>query len=323
MLKKKPKRKLQKIKILILGADGFIGSNLIRSLLKEKIYYIRAFDLFKNGRSSNLEDIKNKIEIFSGDFFNRENLKKALIGVSYVFHLVSYVKPSFSLENLNTDIDKDIQGTIILLEECVNSNIKKIVFASSGGAIYGDSNKIICREEDNTNPISPYAISKLMIEKYIYYFKLNKGLDYLILRYSNLYGPWQNPQRDQGIINIFLNLIKKNKPIKVFGNGENIRDYLYITDAINITKYIFRKKTKYNIYNIGSGKGKSINKIIKVIEKITLKKVEINFMSERMIDIKRNILDTKRLSKEFDLIKKTSLEDGIRETWEWIIKNIK
>lgn len=304
--------------ILVLGADGFIGSNLIFSLLKDKAYNIKAFDLFKNNQTKNLEKVKGEIEIISGNFLNRNDIIEALTGVDYVFHFISLTTPGSSRLEPLIDIETNIRGTVVLLEECVKAGVKKIIFPSSGGAIYGNNSKTIYSETDQTNPISPYAISKLTIEKYLEYFKINYGLEYLILRYSNPYGPRQNITGNQGIIPIFLGLIKQNKPIVVFGDGENVRDFIYIDDLIEATKILAFKDTEYRLYNVGSGEGKSINEVVSIIKNITKRDVDVKHLENRTSDVKVNVLDIRRVVSETGLIPKVSLEEGVKRTWEWI-----
>jgi UDP-glucose 4-epimerase len=316
--------KLNKIQILILGADGFIGSNLVKSLQKEKKYKIFAFDHFRGGVSRNIQSFDKDLVMVPGDFLNKEDIKKALVGIDYVFHFISLTTPGSSMNEPLIDVNTNIVGTINLLEECVIAEVKRVIFSSSGGAIYGNENKDIYAEEDATNPISPYAISKLTIEKYLEYFKINKGLDYLILRYANPYGPGQNVVGSQGIIPIFLNLIRQDKPITIFGDGKNIRDYIYIDDLINITKLLFSKKTKYKIYNVGSGKGESINEIISIMSKVVKKNIKIENKPARLIDVRKIVLDSIRSVAEtaYTMTMRTSLEDGIRKTWNWIQTNL-
>lgn len=314
----------RKIKILILGADGFLGSNLAKSLLAEKKYEIRAFDLFKDGISRNLAGLEKKLEIFPGNFLNREDLRKALKGIDYVFHFVSLTTPGSSMNDPLIDVDTNIRGTVVLLDECAKAKVKKIIFPSSGGGIYGNQKKELLGENDQQNPISPYTISKLAIEKYLEYFWLNRGLSYLVLRYSNPYGPGQNVVGSQGIIPIFLNLAKQGKLITIFGDGENIRDYIFIDDAIENTKKLaFKKKTKYHIYNIGSGRGTTINEAVNIIRKVIGKNVKIKKMPARGIDVRRVVLDTQRIRKEIDFKIIIGLEEGIRKTWMNIKKETK
>ncbi|MFA5871106.1 MAG: NAD-dependent epimerase/dehydratase family protein [Parcubacteria group bacterium] len=308
----------KKDSILILGADGFLGSNLALSLAKEERFNLRAFDLFKNGLSNNLESIRNDIKLIQGNFLNKEDLKTSLNGIDYVFHFISLTTPSSSSDDPFIEIDTNIRSTLELLDECVKAGIKRIIFASTGGAIYGDQAKSIYSERDVTNPISPYAISKLAIEKYLEYYRIRHGLSYLILRYSNPYGPHQNLVGSQGIIPIFLNQIFEGRPVTIFGDGENIRDYIFVDDIIDITKKIFKKKTEHNLYNIGNGKGITINMLLDAMRDITGKKIKIKWQPKREIDIRKIVLDTKRIKMEMGDFKLTSLGEGIKKTWEWI-----
>jgi UDP-glucose 4-epimerase len=133
-------------KILILGADGFLGSSLAKSLVKDGKYKIRAFDLFEGGVLRNLEECRNKIEIFQGNFLNRDDLRKALKGIDYVFHYISLTTPGSSMKDPLIDIDTNIRGTVVLLEECAKAKVKKFIFSSSGGAIYGNQEKDLLNE---------------------------------------------------------------------------------------------------------------------------------------------------------------------------------
>lgn len=305
--------------ILILGADGFLGSNLAKSLLKDEKYKIRAFDLFKDGTNRNLAGFEKQLEIFPGNFLNRADLKKALEGIDFVFHYISLTTPGSSMKDPLIDVDTNVRGTIILLEECIKAKVKKVVFPSSGGAIYGNQEKKKLSEDDPQNPISPYAISKLAIEKYLEYYRLNFGLDYLILRYSNPYGPGQNIVGSQGIIPIFLNLVKQGKPITIFGDGENMRDYIFIDDAIEATKKIaFKGNTKFRIYNVGKGDGTTINEVVDAIGKSTGRKIGIKKTPARSVDVRRIVLDISRAAKEIKYSRGVDLDDGIKRTWNWI-----
>jgi UDP-glucose 4-epimerase len=310
------------LNILILGADGFLGSNLAKSLIKDGKYKIRAFDLFRDGINRNLDGFEKKLEIFSGNFLNREDIKKSLDDIDYAFHFISLTTPGSSIKDPLIDVETNIRGTIVLLEECVKAKVKKVIFSSSGGAIYGNQEKEKLSEDDPQNPISPYAISKLTIEKYLEYYRLNFELDYLILRYSNPYGPGQNIVGSQGIIPIFLNLVKQGKPITIFGDGKNMRDYIFIDDAIEATKKIaFKENTKFRIYNVGKGYGTTINEVVDAIQRATGKKISIKKTPARSVDVRRVVLDTRRVEKEISFFSDTSLEEGIERTWDWINKS--
>jgi UDP-glucose 4-epimerase len=216
------------------------------------------------------------------------------------------------------DVETNIRGTVVLLDECVKAGVKRVVFASSGGAIYGDQKKSNFSENDLTDPISPYAISKLAIEQYLKYYKRHFGLDYLVLRYSNPYGSNQNIAGNQGIISIFFNLVKSGERISIFGDGENRRDFIYIDDLVDATVKLYDRKTKYAIYNIGSNRGTTINQIVDLIRKITKKPILVNYLPARDVDVRDVVLDIERLKEEITDYSAISLEQGMRKTWKKI-----
>jgi UDP-glucose 4-epimerase len=313
------KKNISKKRVLILGADGFIGSNLVKSLQRDAKYKIFAFDFFKDGFVRNIETFDENLVMVQGNFLNRDDIKKSLKGIDFVFHFVSLTTPGSSMDDPLMEIDTNLRATLVLLEECVKAGVKKIIFPSSGGGIYGNQNKKLFSEDDPTNPISPYAISKLAIEKFLEYFKLHHDLDYLVLRYSNPYGPGQNVVGSQGIIPIFLNLVKQGKEVTIFGDGKNIRDYIFIDDAIENTKKIsFKQNLKYRVYNIGKGKGATISEVVVAIQKATGRNVKIKRMPARGIDVRRVMLDLGRAKSEIKYSSKVSLEEGIEKTWKWV-----
>lgn len=313
---------IKKNKVLVLGADGFIGSNLVENLVVNG-FDVRAFDLFRNGKSLNLEHLKDKIEFFQGDFLNISDINRALIDVREVIHLVSLTTPASSMNDPIIDIETNIKGSVSLFIQCVESGVKRVIYASSGGAIYGNNNNSTNSENDNTNPSSPYGIAKLTIEKYLEYFKMKSGLNYVAFRFSNPYGPRQNIIGIQGIIPIFLNLIRNGNPLNVYGDGENIRDYIYIDDMVNVIVQTIKNEKITGIYNVGNGKGISINELILIMSEVTNTVPIINYLPSRISDVRKVVLDTKKMKKEIGCFVKTDLRDGIKKTWQWINKNEK
>jgi UDP-glucose 4-epimerase len=304
-------------KVLILGADGFIGSHIASSLVDEG-YFVRAFDLFRDGTSRNLGPFSDSLEMFSGDFLNRTDLKRSLQDIDSVFHFVSLTTPGSSMNDPLIDIETNLKGSVIFFDECVQAGVKKVVFASSGGGIYGNQGKEKYSEEDRAEPVSPYAISKLAIERYLHYYRTHCGLDSVILRYSNPYGPSQNVVGTQGLIPIFMNRMKNGSAIEIFGDGGNVRDYIYIDDLVAATKMIFGSDNRDVVYNVGSGEGTDINQVVSIIEKVTGMEAKKNYLPKRDIDVRSVVLDIGRMRSEFGDIRLQSLESGIRKTWDWI-----
>jgi UDP-glucose 4-epimerase len=303
---------------IIFGGNGFIGSHLAERLVHEG-YEVKIFDSFKSG-TSNIESIINDIELIRGDFLNKEDLSRALKNIDYVFHYISTTNPVTAVKNPVLDIESNIIGSIRLFQLAVENNIKKIIFPSSGGTIYGEVQENRIKEINPLNPVNPYAISKLTIEKYLHYYKHSYGLDYIVLRYSNPYGERQNPLGNQGVIPIFLNKIKNNERPVIYGDGSAIRDYIYINDAIDATMAVLNSNTEETIFNVGSGQETSLNQLINIISEVTGRSIEPLYVTNSGIYLSKIVLDISRIRKETGWHPKTDIKEGIQKTWDWIYK---
>lgn len=303
-------------KCIIFGGNGFIGSHLAIGLVK-KGYDVTVFDNFKFC-TMNLEDIVDDIEIIKGDFFNEQDMNNALKDAEYVFHYISSTTPATAIKDPIYDIESNIIGSVKLIQNSLKNNVKKIIFPSSGGTVYGDKTSNQSLEIDPVNPVNPYAISKLTVEKYLYYFNYLYGIDYTILRYSNPYGEKQNPLGKQGVIPIFLNKIKHGEKPVIYGDGSMVRDYIYIKDAIDATISVMEKKTKEKIFNVGSGKGVSLNELVDITSRVIGQKITPDYIENCGVYIPKIILNISRIQKEIDWKPTTELYEGISKTWEWI-----
>ncbi|HSX06265.1 MAG TPA: NAD-dependent epimerase/dehydratase family protein [Candidatus Saccharimonadia bacterium] len=303
-------------KCLVLGANGFIGSHLVDSLI-EKGHSIRAFDRF--GDSRRRFNDHDHIEVVDGNFLNRDDLKNALNGVEYVFHFISTTTPITAENDPVTDITTNISMSVELLQECVAANVQRVIFASTGGAIYGEyTDGRLLSEDTMPLPISPYAIGKLTIENYLRYFRVKHGLDSITVRISNPYGERQPVGRKQGVIPIFLERIYDDQPVTVLGDGSMVRDYVYVKDVANIIAQIFDKDHRQGVYNLGSGKGESINELVDAMQQLTGKTVMRETLPVPSTFVKRVVLDTTALQRDFSVAAQTRLADGLKKTWQYI-----
>ena len=300
------------MRIIIFGANGFIGVNLIKDLLKYTKNKIYAYDK----EFSSFEKFSNPRLIFNVvDFVNCVNFDNFLEREDLVIHLISSNVPGTNIFDLSNDIKLNAFPTIRLLDSCVKKKVNKIVYFSSGGAIYGE-NSLPCDENSSLNPISPYGLQKLLNEKILELYNYRFGLQYNIIRLSNPYGPYQKPNRGQGVINTFLfNIVKGNK-IKIFGDGNIVRDYIYIKDAISmILKIIFSERN--GIFNVGSGKGMNLNEIIDNIEILFGLHADKEFVGGRVNDIPFNVLNINKFVETFGAVKFLNFKDGLRLTMEY------
>ena len=303
---------------LVLGGNGFLGSHIAEALAN-KNNNVRVFDRFTNGMK-NLEPFSGKIEIFKGNFFREPDLKKAMEDIDIVFHYISTTNPVTSLNNPQYDLETNVIGSIRMIQIASDYGVKKVVFPSSGGTIYGEPKTVPIAEDAPTNPVNPYAISKLTIEKYLNYFFQYHGMDFLILRYSNPYGERQSPYGNQGIIPIFLNKIRRREQPTIFGDGSAIRDYIYIQDAVNATLLLSGKNCEDKIFNVGSGKGVTVNDLVGVISEVTGHQLDPIYVNDYGVYIKKIILDITKIEKATGWSPNTDLIEGIKRTWEWIKK---
>lgn len=301
-------------KCLVLGGNGFLGSHLVDELVA-KGHQVRAFDRFQN-QETRFNQHKN-IEIIDGEFLNSSDIEIAIKGSEYVFHFITTTTPISSSENPMVEIDTNIRSSVELFDKCVQAKVKKIIYASSGGSVYGESNSQKPDENSVTKPISPYAIGKLTIEKFLNYYYHQYGLESISYRIANPYGPRQSLISKQGVIPIFLGKLLAGEPITVYGDGSMVRDYIFVKDAVSMITSSF-DQNNYSLYNLGSSEGHSISEIIEVIEKVTSLKFDVEKVEMPKTFVHTNTLDTTRFSTEFPDIQLTSLIDGISQTWEYI-----
>lgn len=296
---------------LILGANGFIGSHLVDELVA-KGYQVRAFDRFLEGYVQNFNP-SDQVEIFAGDIYSKEMLKQSLEDVDYVFHCFSATTPHSSDNDPATDVDKNLKPSIDIFASCVEAGIKKVVFVSSGGAIYGHlAEERAATESDAANPVSPYGINKLAIENYLAYFNRKSDLDYIVYRLTNPYGPRQQFRNSQGVIPAFLEKIESGDPIVVLGDGETSRDFVYIKDATRMMADSFEKETAHNIYNLGSGEQTTVNHIIAALQQVLGADFEIDHLPEPKTFLRSAKISNDRFISEFGEPKLTALSDGIQ-----------
>ncbi|GHT69033.1 NAD-dependent dehydratase [Bacteroidia bacterium] len=298
--------------ILIVGGNGFIGSHLIDELMNRG-HQIRVFDMSYERFRQPFPNVDYRITSLD----NTSELYEALLGIDIIFYLASASVPSSSNIDTVTDVNKNLIPLLNLLNLSIKLNIRRIVYFSSGGAVYGNPHIIPIPEEHATNPVSSYGILKLTIEKYLMLYQRIYGLNPLIIRPSNPFGPRQGHYNAQGVISTFLVKIKNNEPITIFGDGNSPKDYIYITDFIHDCVDL-AVKNETGIFNIGNGNGTTVNEIVSMIKTITQKDPEIIKTEKQKYDVEQFILDNTKQQSILGEKKRMSIYDGIKETWHWI-----
>lgn len=307
---------IQKNCILILGAAGFIGTNLTLRLLGEG----KRLVLFDRPGAAYPEQVRcaaqsGQVRLAYGSFAKSgswlDNLP-ALAEVDTVYHLISTTCPTNSNRDVAQEMEENLISTVHFLDACVTAGVKKIVFLSSGGTVYGKLHAGICREEEEAFPITSYGVQKLAIEKMLYLYYEMHGLDYRIVRLSNPYGPYQRPNGVQGVVSTFTYRAMHDQPIEVFGDGTVVRDYIYIEDAVEGILKIANGKGRYRLYNLGRGEGATVLDVIDAIAKVLGKRPEVIFKPGRPVDVPVNVLDVTRFEQDFGMFYRTPLREGIR-----------
>jgi UDP-glucose 4-epimerase len=299
-------------KTVVIGANGFIGSHLVDGLAAAG-HEVRAFDRYSS-RKPTFRTPDAEVRI--GEFLSRSDIDNAVQGQDHVFHFLSTTTPATAESDPTLDIRTNLAQSVELLESCAAAGVKHVYFASTGGAIYGQQGKGEYSEDDRALPISPYAIGKLAIERYLGYFKATHGLDSTVFRISNPYGTRQHPNKKQGLIPIALRQILAGRPVVQFGDGSMVRDYVYVEDLVDMIVPMTERATAHDLYNLGSGAGHTVAEVLDSLRRVTGIDFTVEERPTPATFVDKVVLDTSRYRDEFGSRPLTSLDDGIRKTFE-------
>lgn len=301
-------------KCLILGGTGFLGRWLVQDLLLTSSLEITVYSRNAAVDLDRFAYPADRVRAVSGSFGTDTDFCRLVDGYDLVFHLISTTVPGSRDVSLCEDISQNAFPTVKLLDACVRAGVRKFVYFSSGGTVYGpQSGEAHIPETAPTNPICSYGIQKLLNEKIIQLYGAEHGLQYLIVRLANPYGPYQNPNGRQGAIAAFTWRILNGQPITIFGDGENVRDYIDVRDAIRMVRCILDCPDPGTLYNVGSGTGTSLNRIVSIVESVTGKHAQIVRSASRAIDVRSNILSIDRYHESVSTECPRRLEDGIED----------
>jgi UDP-glucose 4-epimerase len=298
---------------LILGATGFIGGNLVRTLVARGEY--PRILVRPNSSLSFFADISDRIEIVYGDFQDKESLHDATKNIDVIFHFISTTSPSSPMGSSLDDAFSNLLPTIHLVESAMANGVKKIVYTSSGGTVYGEPQIIPIPEEHPLLPKSVYGQSKLTIENFLNFYARSTTLDVNILRISNPFGAGQNPLKAQGIIAVAMNCAYSNQVLKLYGKGEAVRDYLYIDDVTEAL-ILAAQKPGSSIVNISSGIGYSVRDIVQAVEEVSGRIIKKEFIPARSSDVSVSILSNRRAFEIYGWSPKNGLYEGLARLHE-------
>lgn len=300
-----------KKKCILFGGAGFIGKNLALSL-EAQGYDITIYDLYVKKAFSS-EDLQ-KFRVIEKNFFNDSELEKSIIGNDTIIHLISSVNPAKSMIDPSECYKNDLVKTIELLDAAKKNNINKVVFISSGGTVYGNYEADSYSEDMPNNPINHYGIMKLSIEKIMLMYNKLYNMNNVILRVSNPYGNGQNPNNNLGAISVFTQKILEGNTIEIYGDGEIVRDYIYIDDVVSAIEKAITYKVNNEvmpIFNVGSGVGTTLNQLLKYISAILEKEYKVQYVDSRGIDVHRSVLNMEKSKRELGIEIKHNIKQGI------------
>ena len=301
------------MKCLVVGGNGFIGGHLVWRLVEED-HEVKVYDR----GTTRFRPAPEESKYVEGELGNYGLLREVVEDAEVVYHFVSTTLPKTSNDDPIYDVRSNLVDTLQLLEACVDAGVRKVIFASSGGTVYGSPRSTPITEDHPTNPISSYGITKLAVEKYLGLFYHLHGLDYAALRISNPYGPYQNPEGQQGAISVFLSRIRADRPITIWGDGSVVRDYLFVSDLVDALMLAATVETADKVMNIGSGVGASLNELIRIMSEVVGEEPTVEYLPARSLDVPVSVLDTGRASKELGWKPETGLTEGVGLTWCWI-----
>jgi UDP-glucose 4-epimerase len=303
-----------KNRCVIIGGAGFLGLNLAKSLLSKGS---RVLIIDKVEAKSPVFD---KADFVKADLADGPAIRDVVQKGDIIFYFACASLPGSPFEKIETNIHQDVEGFVEIMRLSIDKGVDKIIFPSSGGTVYGDPLKLPITEDHPTNPICYYGVTKLMNEKYLYMFNRAYGLNYLILRIGNPFGPGQDPRRIQGLIPKVMRRMMDGERIEVYGNGKIIRDYIYIDDVVEAIVGSLTIGIKNDIFNIGSGVGTSINDVLNVASAILKKQPQVKYSAKRPGDVPVNILSSSKLCSAIGWKPKISLAEGMEMTHRWLME---
>lgn len=306
------------MKALVTGGAGFIGSSVVRVLLENNIE-VKVIDNLSTGYIENINGLE--VEFLNADILDLEKVKKVSKGVDYIFHLAAHIGNIKSLQNPQLDSQVNVLGTINLLEAAKINNVKKIIYSSSA-AIFGELLTPTIDESHPQNPTSPYGISKLSAEKQVLCFGKLYNFETVCLRYFNVYGIHQRYDAYGNVIPIFANCIYSKKPITIFGDGNQTRDFINSHDVAMIN-YRTAINDVNGVFNVGKGESITINELARLVQEASGISIKIEYANSRLGEVIHCKADINRIKNIINYTPQIGIKNGLKEYFDWYSNNIK
>lgn len=300
--------------LCITGGAGFIGSHLAEAFLA-KGHRVLVIDDLSGGRR---ENVPAGAELYQLDIRSPEAAELVeCSGVEILVHLAAQMDVRRSVADPSFDADVNIRGSLNLFEAARRGKVSRLLFASTGGAIYGEQDDFPADENHLTRPLSPYGVSKLAVERYLYFYHQTYGLDAVCLRYANVYGERQNPHGEAGVVAIFLNLLLAEKIPTIHGNGLQTRDYVHVSDIVQANLAAAAGPAGFHIFNVGTGQETSVVELYRELARAAGNNAEPRFGPAKAGEQQRSSVDSSRIQKELGVGSPLALRAGLERTAAW------
>ncbi len=301
------------MKIAVTGGAGFIGSHIVDAYIEEG-HEVVVIDNFSTGRRENVHPLAKIVEMDVADPAIADVFAEEKFDV--LNHHAAQTNVRHSLEHPESDIQTNIIGSLNLFEAARKTGVKKIIFASSGGAIYGQQHFFPADERHSKRPLSQYGVSKLWGEKFLVYYRLVREIPHVSLRYTNVYGPRQNPKGEAGVIAIFISKMLRGESPVIYGDGTQSRDFLYVADAVQ-ANLIGLRDDAYGIFNCSTAFELSINTLFQLLKHLMQFEGEPIYADPIPGEVERSVCSYRKLRRSLGWTPKVDIEEGLRRTIEW------
>lgn len=304
------------MRILVTGGAGFIGSHTVDALVASGAGEVSVLDDFSTGKRN---QVNAKAALYQTDLRDAAAVASAVEQArpEIIFHLAAQMDVRRSVADPAFDAQVNLVGFLNLIESARRHGLRRVIFSSTGGAIYGEQDEFPCSEDHPLRPVSPYGVAKLATEAYLFFYKVEYGIDYLALRFGNVYGPRQDPHGEAGVVAIFCGRMLDGKPVTIYGDGTQTRDYVYVGDVVRAVVAAAKSSASGIALNIGTGIETNVNDLYSTLAGIADFPTRAEHVAARPGEQKRSVISPARAEQELGWRPEKKFADGLEETFKY------